>query len=508
MKPRWLAAALLSLLAIQSLAETRVALVIGNSRYAGKPLKNPANDADAMAKSLRKHGFEVEMLRDASLDDLRSASRRFLDRAQAADVRLFYYAGHAAQVRGNNYLAPVDRQITYEDELESRGLNISNEVVARLDGRNRLNIVILDACRDNPYQVRTRSQGRGLAPLESPSGTLIAYATAPGDVAEDSPDRPNSRYTAHLLEALSIPGLMVEDVFKRVTTAVVAETGERSRPQIPWYHSSVTSDFCFASGPDGRCGGSSAPPVLVAKASGQAGRTRSDAPEELVRPSNDPLSVELFYRVQEEARRLRTDKLDEMHQAAERGDLYAMTVLGLYYEDLDASRPFLDRPKAVQWYRKAADRGYAPAEFFLGTAYAAGAVTGQADQETARRYYQAGEKRGYAPAQKKLAELLEDTEPAKALALYRKAADQGHVGAMANLSLLYLKGRGTSADISSAERWSRLAYERQQNEMAQHILGYLYTKKLIKPRDEMDDLRLASFARLREPWGRFMYGVE
>lgn len=491
-----------------ALAETRVALVIGNSKYGSKPLKNPGNDARAMSEVLKNAGFDVELVTDASLNDMVAGARRFLAKAQKADVRLFYYAGHAAQVRGNNYLAPIDGRIVYEDELETRGLNVSRELVARLDAKDKLNIVILDACRDNPYQVRTRSQARGLAQVEGPRGTLIAYSTSPGGVAEDTPDRPNSRYTHHLVEAMKVPGIKIEDVFKRVTTAVEAETRERSQPQVPWYHSSVTSTFCFAPAANGKCAESSAAPIVIAKAEGSGGRTRSDENTAAGSGGDDPRSVTLLYEIEDEAKRLRADQLDTLRRSAERGDPYAATLLGAWHENNDKPGDLLaGRSEAIRWYRRAADKDYLPAMFMLAYAHEVGWVSGSADPDTARKYYAAAEKRGYAPAQWGLARLITASQPQAAVVLFKKAAEQGYASAMADLAFAHLKGLGTAPDAKAAEQWARAAYDKRQSEKAQHILGYLYWKKLIRARGETDELRLASFARLREAGG-FAFGVE
>ena len=123
-------------------------------------------------------------------------------------------------------------------------------------------------------------------------------------------------------------------------------------------------------------------------------------------------------------------------------------------------------------------------------------------------YYELGERKGYAPSQRNLGQLLEDTDPARALALYRKAADQGFDSAMADLALMFLQGRGTPRDYVPAERWARLSYKQSQSEKSQHILGYMYWRQLIKPQDDMDRIRLASFVKLRGQFGRFLNGVE
>jgi uncharacterized caspase-like protein len=499
-----------------ALAETRVALVIGNSKYGSKPLKNPVNDARAMSEVLKKAGFDVELIPDASLNDMIAGARRFLAKAQKADVRLFYYAGHAAQVRGNNYLAPIDGRIVYEDELDDRGFNVSRDLVDRLNAKNKLNIVILDACRDNPYQVRTRSQSPGLAVLQGPpSGTLIAYSTSPGGVAEDTPDRPNSRYTHHLVEAIKVPGIKLKDVFERVAIAVQAETRERAQPQVPWYNTSATRAFCFTPAANDKCVESSAAPIDIAnaksdaKAKGSDGGTRSDESAFAEPGGNDPRSVSLLYEIEDEAKRLRADQLDALRRSAERGDSYAATLLGAWHENNGKPGDLLaGRSESIRWYRRAADKDYLPAMFMLAYAHEVGWASGVADLDTARKYYSAAEKRGYAPAQWGLARIVAAKQPQAAVALYKKSAEQGYVAAMADLALAHLKGLGTAPDAKVAEQWARAAYDKRQSEKAQHILGYLYWKKLINAKGETDELRLTSFAKLREPYGSFAFGVE
>ena len=225
--------------------EPRIALVIGNSKYSFSPLKNPANDARMIAGALRAVGFEVIEKIDASRRDMRRSMIRFGRRLGKGGVGLFYYAGHGIQISGDNYLIPVDAEIEAEDHVEVEGVSL-NQVLARMGGaRNRLNIVILDACRNNPFKRSFRSASRGLAQTLAPAGTYIAYATAPGDVAEDGAGN-NSRYTLSLAKAIKEPGLKIEDAFKRVRSGVYKATEGR---QVPWTSSSITGDFYFTPKP-------------------------------------------------------------------------------------------------------------------------------------------------------------------------------------------------------------------------------------------------------------------
>ena len=224
-------------------SEQRIALVIGNSAYGSTigPLANPANDAADFAEALRAADFEVMLELDIERDEMLRAVVNFGRALRDGGVGLFYYAGHAIQVGGNNYLVPLGANIDNEDYVPIETVDV-NQVLARMGGAdNRLNIVILDACRNNPFRSTFRSVTRGLAPTLAPSGTYIAYAAAPGDVAFDGDSR-NSPYTSALLDVLGEPGLQLEDVFKLVGARVLSRT---NGSQTPWTASSITGDFYF-----------------------------------------------------------------------------------------------------------------------------------------------------------------------------------------------------------------------------------------------------------------------
>jgi hypothetical protein len=224
-------------------SEQRVALVIGNSAYGSTigSLANPANDATDFAAALRAAGFEVMLELDVDRDEMLRAMVNFGRALRDGGVGLFYYAGHAIQVDGNNYLIPIGANVDNEDYVPIETVDV-NQVLQRMGGAdNRLNIVILDACRNNPFRSTSRSLTRGLAATIAPSGTYIAYAAAPGDVALDGDSR-NSPYTSALLDVVGDPGLRLEDVFKRVGARVQSRT---NRSQTPWTSSSITGDFYF-----------------------------------------------------------------------------------------------------------------------------------------------------------------------------------------------------------------------------------------------------------------------
>ena len=225
-------------------AENRVALVIGNGAYATSPLRNPVNDAQDMAAALRGVGFEVIHRENASRSDMRAAVRDFSKKIRQGGVGLFYFAGHGVQVENRNYLIPVDANIEQEYEVADEALDADSVLRAMGDAENHLNIIILDACRNNPFARSFRSASRGLAEMSAPTGSLVSYATSPGSVAADGEGR-NGLYTKHLLDAMQTPGRTLEEVFKQVRINVARDTSER---QIPWELSSLTGDFYFRPG--------------------------------------------------------------------------------------------------------------------------------------------------------------------------------------------------------------------------------------------------------------------
>jgi formylglycine-generating enzyme required for sulfatase activity len=221
--------------------EKRVALVIGNSNYATSRLRNPVNDARAMSIKLHALGFEVIERLDIDQRSMKLAMINFGKKLKKGGVGLFYYAGHGVQYEGNNYLIPVGARIDDEEHVEIEGVSI-NQVLKRMgSARNRLNLVILDSCRNNPYAAAFRSETRGLTVTSSPKGTYISYAAAPGAVAADGKGK-HSPYTQAILDNLDAPGVKIEELFKRVRVRVSVETNGK---QLPYTESSLIGDFYF-----------------------------------------------------------------------------------------------------------------------------------------------------------------------------------------------------------------------------------------------------------------------
>jgi len=219
----------------------RVALVIGNSTYENTgELKNPANDAADMVSTLSELGFKVLSGTNLSQRAMRNLIREFGQTLKASGgAGLFYFAGHGVQSKGHNYLIPVDADIQSEAEIEDASVDVNLVLNYMEDAQNELNIVILDACRNNPFARSYRSATNGLAQLEAPTGTLIAYATAPGRVASDGSGR-NGLYTAELLKQMRVPRVSLPDLFMQVRAAVMKQTNKK---QVPWEASSLVGAF-------------------------------------------------------------------------------------------------------------------------------------------------------------------------------------------------------------------------------------------------------------------------
>lgn len=220
----------------------RTALVIGNAAYAMGPLQNAVKDATDIAAMLRRLSFEVTTLQNASLQEMEDAVNAFNLRLRDGGMGLFYFAGHGVQADGENYLIPLKARIDRQQDVRYQALPMGRVIGAMEDANNGLNILILDACRNMPFSRSFRSSQGGLAPPPtSPRGMLIAYATSPGGMAADGTGE-NGVYTKYLLQAMSVPGLSIEQVFKQVRYGVVAETEGK---QTPWESSSLLGDFAF-----------------------------------------------------------------------------------------------------------------------------------------------------------------------------------------------------------------------------------------------------------------------
>ncbi|WLB57101.1 caspase family protein [Bradyrhizobium japonicum] len=224
--------------------EQRVALVIGNSNYKNAPqLQNPDNDAESMAQFLNSAGFEVVAATDLTQNDMLRVVQDFSAKVSARGpntVAIVYYAGHGVQLAGENYLVPVDAKVSNPTELVSNSVRLVDVMSTLETIPSRMRIVILDACRNNPFP-DVNDAGRGLAIVDAPNGSIVGYSTAPGAEAQDGTNG-HSPYTQAFLNAAREPNVPIEQLFKRVRLEVNQTT---SGAQIPWESSSLTSDFTF-----------------------------------------------------------------------------------------------------------------------------------------------------------------------------------------------------------------------------------------------------------------------
>jgi formylglycine-generating enzyme required for sulfatase activity len=238
---------LVAAMACPVLAAKRTALVIGNSNYAASPLANPVNDATDMARALRQIGFDVIIEINADERTIKKSIDLFFTRLKQSQIGLFYFAGHGMQIGGHNYLIPVNADISTASDVEYESVDAGRVLGKMETAGNRLNIVILDACRDNPFKRSFRTGSQGLAQMDAPKGSIIAYATSPGGVAADGSGR-NGIYTKYLLQNIGRPGLTIQEFFNEAGRSVMEETNDK---QIPWVSSTPVPRVFLAGGMPG-----------------------------------------------------------------------------------------------------------------------------------------------------------------------------------------------------------------------------------------------------------------
>ncbi len=496
----------------QARAENRLALVIGNSAYAVGALANPRHDAELISKALKGAGFTVTKLIDADQQSMRRSVVEFGRKLRASDsVGLLYYAGHGVQVGGENFLIPIGADIKDEQEVPVEAINLNEILRTMTRNENRTNIVILDACRNNPFEGVARGvAGRGLAQVNAPGGTLIAYATAPGQIALDGEGQ-NSPYSQALAQSIGQPGLVLEEVFRRTRRQVLTATANK---QTPWEHSSLTGEFFFLP--------KTAEPETSLRPLDMGGLTDAQVAEikawDRIKDKRDPETLRrhleafpggLFADVvrarldrgavpqvspndgsvagwigsvfganqpDPEAETLLAEALQLAARSTPEADIEAFRLFraaatrGLPAAMHQVARAY-DRGRGIErniveagiWYRKAAEGGHAPAMASLGTMYefAEGVAL---DLAEALRLYRLAAEAGENHGMTSLGYLYQQgkgvvRDPAQARAWYTKAAAAGNPRAMYNLALMHVRGEGGERDFGEAVNWLKAAIE-------------------------------------------------
>lgn len=396
-------------------AESRTALVIGNADYNKfGVLPNPLNDARAIAASLKHLGFKVLLGENLSREGMLQYISDFGKLLKPGGVGLFYYAGHGMQFQGRNFLIPVNGNNNNEDYADY-GIDANQILQTMDDAHDRVNLLVLDACRDDPFKNRFKSRSLssiGLAPMDAPKGTLIAFSTAPGSIARDGGGGKDSVYTHYLLEKIALPGLPLEEIFKQVRIAVTEATHDK---QIPWESSSLTGDFYFVP-PDSAL--KPAPALMAEKPAPEVATVRA---QPKIAPSVPDISSALNkalksassdkdinregYEIEMRARNLTIDELPAMTALAERGDVIAQTTLGWAYllgkGQFDGRGIVRNNNKMLKWTRAAVLNGYPVAQNNLGAIYMDG-IGVKIDYQKARQYFKLAADQGYLTGQSNL----------------------------------------------------------------------------------------------------------
>lgn len=499
------------LFTVSAHAEKRVALIVGNGDYTSAgTLENPVNDARKLGEALRSLDFEVLQQENLGRASFLEAIRTFSKSLDGADVALFFYAGHGIQVAGENYLVPADAHLQEESDINSELIAVKS-LLHQMDGSAKTRIILLDACRDNPFapglarsmDTRAVEVGQGLARVDAGPGTLIAYATEPGNVALDGTEG-NSPFTKALLKHISTPDLDVARMLRRVRTDVI-ETTEGA--QIPWENSSLVLDFTFNPAEQGK----------VERASNE------EALWEAVRYGDSPEEVRLYLdrypdgQFAEDALKLLNKTLVHRHpsisdnqnaKARQSGSPQVKTCLAIENTDLGAGVPegavqacydavalfpnaavlrllygqVLDRSgneaEASRQYRQSAELNNTDAMVELAIAYELGKGVEWQPEETLRLLQKAA-RLGNAGAMTLLAHSynegnLVDYDEAKAFEWFQKAAEAGNPEAAFYVAGAYDRGEGVEQNDFKARHWYQRALESDDEALAATNLAWMY----------------------------------
>jgi len=397
----------------QSAPPARLALVIGNAAYSGAPLANTRADAALIAGALRRSGFSVTEANDLGRSAMFDAVRQFSAAVPAGATALVYYAGHGMQIGGNNYLVPVDMTPTSEAAVALRAFPLSALHERLALSRAAVNLVILDACRNNPFlpvpAVRMRSFGAlGLGAAPAPRGTLVAYSTAPGQLAEDGSGRRHSIYSETLAGLIEQQGLPAERLFRTLADQVRRRTLE---DQQPWYESSLVGDFYFRPPPGlqqapAAMPAASAQPQTPGKRYRSGGSIGSEGDAAWYRNLDEQGWNKLDYELEQRAAQAGAAALAQLEAQAARGNVVAMTVLARAARQCPRgpAAPCSALPaRARRWLQQAAGLGFAVAQTELGEMLYTGRGMPM-DKAAARRWLELAAENRYPRARLDLAQ--------------------------------------------------------------------------------------------------------
>jgi TPR repeat protein len=473
--------------------------LIGNDSYSGRPLVNAVNDVNALKPVLESAGFKVSVVTNATLRTLDESIDRFTSSVHSGDTALFFYSGHGMQIEDQNYLIPVDFAARTATDAKYGSYPIGRLIGNLESAGAALQIIVLDACRDNPFK-GLRGGGGGLGAMNAAAGTYIAYAAAPGQTASDNPDARNGLFTGELVSVLRQPGLTIDQVFNQVRARVRQKSGNQ---QVPWSNSSVIGeDFYFIG---------SARPV----------------PE---RPTNsrEAICAEAWNILKDSDQKALLDKFLADHGACEEAALARLRMEKMASDCARAWDAVKNSTQTAALDRFAADRAScaeAPLARQRSQELATTRVSDRGkERERALQAVQVGDyptavklltplaEKGDQTARARLGELYlygrgVPNDPAHAAGLIRPAAAAGETRAMALLSIMFRVGSGVEKNPAESFKWARLSADKGDTfGFAQ--LGSAYAQGVGVPKDEAEGVKwYRKSAELGDPTGMNLLGI-
>ncbi len=490
-----LAVSLIFVVLPEALAAKRVALVIGNSGYQhASHLPNPVNDAADIAAVLQRLGFDVRKEHDLDYRAMRRALRDFSRLAARAEFAVVFYAGHGMEVNKHNYVIPVDAELKSDLDVQFEAVPL-DLVLHAVDGAQKLKLVLLDACRNNPFTASMkmtsgkRAIGRGLARVEPGVGTLVSYAAKEGTTADDGAGR-NSPYTAALLKHLEEPRLEINFLFRKVRDSVMAATNER---QQPFTYGSLPGEKIYLTVPGAR-------PATASSDSSDLQQQLAALREEL-RQRDESISQFAELKTMLERQQAEFEKLKQQTEKAKQKLANVPSTSQSAPDGVQTPQELFtianaeakkgNHVLAVELWRQAALKDHAGAMYNLGIAYERGEGVEKNPSEAFRWFSNAADK-GDRDGLFKTGEAYHHGRGVgkninTAFDWYRKAAAKDHVAAMHSIALMYADGSGVSRDYKQALRWSRKAAD-AGHASSMNLLGVIYRRGLGVSRDDRESV--------------------